>query len=111
MAFTDSRGSRESLDSSMYFGVESIVVFSKLTMVIGGGRPRFRSGPLYMYVESRTRDVPAANYGRLSVKLCAKARERGLTGSETSKLKNQTLKRKLMTILMLVAKFLAMLSA
>lgn len=43
------------------FGVWATTVFSKLTMLIGGGRPRFRSGPLYSQVDKRTIIVPRMN--------------------------------------------------
>jgi hypothetical protein len=47
-ALTDSSGSRFSFDSSFVWGVYvSTSPFSyELTMLIGGGRPRFRSGML-----------------------------------------------------------------
>lgn len=44
------------------FGVWATTVFSKLTMLMGGGRPRFRSGPLYNHVDNMTIIVPRINY-------------------------------------------------
>lgn len=43
-------------------GVWATTVFSKFTMLIGGGRPRFRSGPLYNQVDNMTMPVPKMNY-------------------------------------------------
>lgn len=43
-------------------GVWATTVFSKFTMLIGGGRPRFRSGPLYNQVDNMTIPVPKMNY-------------------------------------------------
>ena len=42
--------------------IGSIVAFSNLAMLIGGGLPRFRSGPVYKKVEVRTKTVPIKNY-------------------------------------------------
>jgi hypothetical protein len=42
----ESMGSALSLAASVKRGVRSMVVFSKLTTLMGGGRPRLLSGPL-----------------------------------------------------------------
>jgi len=43
---TESMGSVFSLSASVNRGVRSMVAFSKLTTLMGGGRPRRRSVPL-----------------------------------------------------------------
>jgi len=58
---SDSMGSALSLAASVNRGVRSIVVFSKLTTLMGGGRPLLLSGPPYRYVEAMTSAVPRRN--------------------------------------------------
>lgn len=55
-------GSLFSFAASVYIGVvRSMVVFSKRTTLMGGGRPLLLSGPLYRYVDAITSAVPRMN--------------------------------------------------